>query len=246
MPPPIRRISSSSSTIFGLPKVPSDILLSPIQLVDLLFAADQFFRFAGTVAAHHALGEHAVSDEFGHFGHRLVAVGIDRAFRGGADREFEALDVAVAELDGPHDGVGAAQRLHRAAQRHNVGIVARFDGVLRADLDAGITFPALLRFLVPRLHRGAGFGAVLVQFHQVMRADIHAGSLILPLAAIAFFGTYKCWHSSYSSSKNKVSNTSPTTRLFPLAGGMSGWGKHLNGGKAELLPTPYPSPCKGE
>jgi hypothetical protein len=40
----------------------------------------------------------------------------------------------------------------------------------------------------------AGFGTVLVELHQVMGADVHAGGLVLTLAAIAFVGTYECWH----------------------------------------------------
>src|SRR3989338_1289747 len=111
MPTPIRSISRSSWTIFGLPKVPSDILLSPIQLVDLLFAADQLFRLAGAVATHDFFGEHAGSGQVGHPGHWLAAVRIDRTFGCGADREFETLQRAVAEFDRPHDRVGAAHRL---------------------------------------------------------------------------------------------------------------------------------------
>src|SRR3989338_965810 len=105
MPPPIRSISRSSWTIFGLPKVPSDILLSPIQLVDLLFAADQLFRLAGAVATHDFLGVHAGSGEVGHLWHWLAAIIIDGALRCGANREFEALQSAVAELDCPHDRI---------------------------------------------------------------------------------------------------------------------------------------------
>src|SRR3972149_2142623 len=72
--------------------------------------------------------------------------------------------------------------------------MAHFDRVLRADLDAGIAFPALLGFLVECFHRVAGLRSVLVQQHQVMRADVHASGLVLPLAAIAFLGAHKCRH----------------------------------------------------
>ena len=102
--------------------------------------------------------------------------------------------MCIRDSDGPHDGIRAAQRLHRAAQRHDVGVVAAFDGALRADLDAGVTLPALLRLLVEGFHGMAGFGTVLVEFHQVVRADVHAGGLVLPLAAIALLGTNKSWH----------------------------------------------------
>jgi hypothetical protein len=44
----------------------------------------------------------------------------------------------------------------------------------------------------------AGFGTVLVQLHQVVRTDVHAGRFILALATIAFFGTNKGGHFSFS------------------------------------------------
>jgi hypothetical protein len=69
-----------------------------------------------------------------------------------------------------------------------------FDRLLRANLDAGITFPALLRFLIKRLHRVTRFRTVLVQFHQVVGADIHASGLVLTLAAVTLISTHKCWH----------------------------------------------------
>jgi hypothetical protein len=67
--------------------------------------------------------------------------------------------------------------------------VAGFDGLLRANLDAAVAFPALLGFLVEGAHGVAGFRAVLVQLHQVVRADVHASGLVLTLAAVALVGT---------------------------------------------------------
>src|SRR6266581_3772165 len=128
--------------------------------------ADQLFGLAGAIATHDFLGEHTGKGEFGHLWHRLAAGGVDRAFGRGGDRELETLHGAVAELD----------------------------GALRADLDAGIAFPALLGLLVEGLHGVAGFGTVLVQLHQVVRADVHAGGLVLALATVAFFGAHKGWH----------------------------------------------------
>src|SRR5258707_15715178 len=71
-----------------------------------------------------------------------VAVGLDRAPWGRADRELEALDVAVAELDRPHDRVGAAHRGDPRAHRHHVGVAAHLDRALRARLDARVALPA--------------------------------------------------------------------------------------------------------
>src|SRR4030067_685480 len=145
-------------------------------------------------AAHHVLREGARFGDIGHFRGGLAVVRLDRAFGRGTDGELEALQGAVAELDGPHDRVGTTQGLHRAAERHDVGVVAHFDGLLRADLDAAVALPALLRLLVVRLHGVAGGGTVLVGHHQVMRGDVNACGLVLTLAAIALIGTYECWH----------------------------------------------------
>ena len=56
----------------------------------------------------------------GHIGLRLALIRINRAFRGSADRKLEALDIAVAKLNGPHDRVDATQRLYRAAEGNDV------------------------------------------------------------------------------------------------------------------------------
>src|ERR1017187_5726397 len=124
MPPPINRISRSSWTISGLSKVP-DIAFTLVGYSRFTMfnagprstATDQLFGFAGAIAAHHVLGEHTGDVQIGDLGQRLAAVGINRAFGGGADGKLEALHGAVAELDGPHDGIGSTQRLHGAAER---------------------------------------------------------------------------------------------------------------------------------
>src|SRR5512137_1659104 len=139
MPPPISRTSTSSWTTSGLSNVPAIVSF----LCSEFLLADQLGRIAGAEATHHLAGEGAALVDVGQLRHGLAAERIDRAFGRRADRELEALHHAVAELDGPHDGVRTAQRLHRTAQRHDVGVVTRFDGALRADLDAGIALPAL-------------------------------------------------------------------------------------------------------
>src|SRR5512139_417824 len=96
--------------------------------------------------------EEAGLRDVGELRHRLAAVGIDRALAGRADRELEPLQRPVAEADRPHDRIRAAQRLHGAAQRDDVGVMADLDRVLGADLHAGVALPALLGLLVPRLH----------------------------------------------------------------------------------------------
>ena len=57
--------------------------------------ADQLGGVAGAVAVN--LHEEAVRLDLGDIGLRLAGVGLDGAFRGGADRELEALHGAVAE-----------------------------------------------------------------------------------------------------------------------------------------------------
>src|SRR3990172_4335148 len=206
MPPPMMRMSTSSSTICGLPNVPSAMVVHLIKTAVVpgrtaprgtspVVVENSAVQQLAAIRLVDAVGREKLDRiELGDIGLGLAVVRLDRAFRRGTDRELEALDVAVAELDGPHDRVGATQRLHRAAEGDDVGIVTALDRLLRADLHAGIAFPALLGFLVPGLHRMAGFGAVLVELHQVMGADVHAGGLVLTLAAIAFVGTYECWH----------------------------------------------------
>jgi hypothetical protein len=44
----------------------------------------------------------------------------------------------------------------------------------------------------------AGYRTVLVQHHQVVRADVHAGRFVLTFAAVALISTYKCRHGSFS------------------------------------------------
>src|SRR5512139_477075 len=206
MPPPMRRMSRSSCTTSGLPNSPA------ISYTSLDLLADQFSRIARAIAFSDAAvgraGEEAGCGDVGEARGGLAAEGIDRAFGRGADRELEALQRAVAELDGPHDRVGAAQRLHHAAQRHDVGVVAGFDRLLRADLHAGIALPALLGFLVERAHRVPGFRTVLVQLHQIVRADVHASGLILTFAAVALVGTNIGWHYSLL----KLANNPRTSR----------------------------------
>jgi hypothetical protein len=72
--------------------------------------------------------------------------------------------------------------------------VPGFDSILWADLDAGIAFPALLRFLIVRLHGMSGFGTIFVQLHQVVWADVHAGRTVLAFTPITLFSTYKSRH----------------------------------------------------
>mgnify|MGYP003574527596 CR=1 FL=1 len=72
--------------------------------------------------------------DFAHVSGRLAGIGFDGSFRGGTNGEFEAFHVAVAEFDGPHDGIRAAQRLNRAAHGHDIGISTNFDGILRTNL----------------------------------------------------------------------------------------------------------------
>jgi hypothetical protein len=52
----------------------------------------------------------------------------------------------------------------------------------------------------------AGFGTVLVELHQVVGTDVHASGLVLTFAAIAFIGTYKCWHGGSPLSQVAIKN----------------------------------------
>jgi hypothetical protein len=72
--------------------------------------------------------------------------------------------------------------------------VAGFNSILRANLDAGVTFPALLWLLIVGFHCVPRFRAVLVQLHQVVWADVHASGLFQTFAAITLVGTYERRH----------------------------------------------------
>src|SRR5208282_3359256 len=75
---------------------------------------------------------------------RLVGIRVDRADRGRSHWKLEAFDLAVAELDGPHDcGVGTHGN-HRSAHRNPVGEGTHLDRLLRAGLDAALALPALV------------------------------------------------------------------------------------------------------
>src|SRR5205807_2381853 len=85
---------------------------------------------------------------------RLAQRRVDRTPGGGADRVLEPLDLAVAELDGPHDRVGAPQRRDPRPHRHHVGVAPHLDGALGANLHAGVALPAQVGFLVVALGDG--------------------------------------------------------------------------------------------
>src|SRR5574341_992559 len=143
MPPPMIRMSTSSVMTSGFPNPYSAIACSLSSIT-----ASTGHELAH-VALVYALGEeHLVVGDLRRIRVRLAAIGIGRAFRGGADREFETLHGPVAELDGPHDGIRPGQRLNGGAHRHHVRVMAALDGLLRADLHAGIALPALLGLLV--------------------------------------------------------------------------------------------------
>ena len=89
---------------------------------------------------------------------------------------FEMLHGFDAELDGPHDGVGSAQGLYRAAPRYDVCVVTRLNGLLRTDFYAVVRIPTL--FLIPGLPDRAGVGAVHIELHQVMGADVPAAIVL--------------------------------------------------------------------
>src|SRR5919106_677993 len=51
-------------------------------------------------------------------------LGVDRAPGGGADRILEPLDLAVAELDGPHDRVRPPQGRDPGPHGHHIGVAS--------------------------------------------------------------------------------------------------------------------------
>src|SRR5512137_900323 len=123
--------------------------------------------------------EEAGALELREVGLGFAAVEVDRPLDGGADRELEALEHAVAELHRPHDGVGRAHGDDVGAQGAEVLVAADLDRLLGADLHAVVALPALVGFLVVGLHD------VPVEHHEVVGADVLAGGLVLPLAPIA-------------------------------------------------------------
>ena len=125
---------------------------------------------------------------------RLAPSGLPSKGRSGTDGELETFHAAVAELHGPHDGVGRAHGDTGAAHGSKVGVGTSGDGALGADLHAGIAFPAGVGFLVVRLH------FLRIEDHQVVRADVHAGRLFATLAAVAFGRIDKRRHNVSSNS----------------------------------------------
>src|SRR5512140_2782460 len=164
MPPPISRMSRSSSTILGFPNVPSDIAFT-LENGSALHAQELAVA-AGTVAARRR--EIAGGFDVGELRKGLAAIGIDRSFGRRARRELETLERSVTKLDRPHDRIGTAQRLHRSPERHDVGVMPHFDCVLRTDLHARIALPALLRLLVVGAHGMTRGRAVLVERHEIV------------------------------------------------------------------------------
>src|SRR5581483_5801694 len=130
--------------------------------------------------------------------HRRIEITLGRkaavrdcfSFRCGADGEFEALHVAIAELDGPQDGIRGAHRRRGGSQRHEVSITAYFDGLRGADLDAVVAFPTHRQVAVVSLH------LLLVQSHEIVGANMLACSLVQRLAPVAFLRIYITRHQS--------------------------------------------------
>ena len=149
------------------------------------------FRYSVGLLSAGRTGEEAGFLEASHIGGQGFALeAIDGTFSRGPDGEFEPFQgLAIPELDGPHDGVGAAQRNGAGAQGHDVGVVADFDGLLGADFNAVVAFPALFRFLVDSLF---AFG---IQDHQVIGADVLASGLVQRFTTVTFFGNYITGHS---------------------------------------------------
>src|SRR5512143_3668364 len=171
MPPPMRRRSVSTVSIAGF------LQNEKVQVSFSISRSSLFLDYRHGLASA-MVGEVAGLFDFCEIDFRLSLEGIDRAFSRCPDRELEALQDPVAELDGPHDGVRAPHRDHVCAQGGEILVGADFDRLLRADLHAIVALPALLRLLVVGLHD------IPVQGHEVVWADILTSSLILRLAAV--------------------------------------------------------------
>ena len=81
----------------------------------------------------------------------------------------------------------AAHRLLVARERRPgiAGVIVATLLLAAAELDDGLDLVTLAQ----ELHGVAGLGTIAVQFHQVVRADVHAGGLVLTLAAVALVCT---------------------------------------------------------
>lgn len=123
--------------------------------------------------------------DFAHINRDILRVFVHLAWNRGANREFEALNVSVAEFDGPQYGVGGHQRDHRPTKRGEISVAPNLDHLLGANFHATVALPTLLGLLIER------FAGVRVERHQVVGANIHAGCFFLAHAPIAFFGDYK-------------------------------------------------------
>ena len=109
--------------------------------------------------------------------------GLDRTPGRGAYGVLESFGLTIAEPNGPHDGVGAAQGGETCAERNDVIVAAHIDCGLWACLHARIALPAHVGLDVI----GTAIGRIDV--HDVGRADIHAVS-----AAVATRHINKCGH----------------------------------------------------
>jgi hypothetical protein len=74
----------------------------------------------------------------------------------------------IPEPDRPTQALLDSPGLHRRAERHKVSIAPHVDGLLRAELDAGVTLGAHLRFLIEALVD------IRTQHHQVVGTDVDA------------------------------------------------------------------------
>jgi hypothetical protein len=113
-----------------------------------------------------------VITKFGLYSFRRASVRIDSIFSDGANGELKTLLVAITKFDVPDYGIRSTHRLNHAAQRGDVSIATAFYSVLRASLNTGITFPALLWFLVVGFHCMACFRTVDIETHQVVRTTL--------------------------------------------------------------------------
>src|SRR4030042_1872203 len=141
---------------------------------------------------------------------RVVTERLRLPLRGGANRELEALQRAVAELDRPHDRVTRPKRNRTCTQRNEVGVAANLDRLYGADLDAAVALPALLRLLVVGLH------LLTIQGHEIVRTNVLASRLIKCFATVTFVCYYETGH-QISFPQLAVNDIQASASLFLLS-----------------------------
>jgi hypothetical protein len=97
-------------------------------------------------------------------------------------------DASVISVPCATSPVRGAQRRCGSAEGNEVRVAAYFHRLRRADLDAVVAFPAQFGTAVERLH------FFFIENHEVVGANVLAGSFVQCFTPVAFIRNYITWH----------------------------------------------------